>query len=177
LLSIYNFPMQLKLNGISKIRILMVCLGNICRSPLAEGILQKLIEENNVSHMIEVDSAATAGHTIGRPPDHRSVEVARRNGIRLEHKGRQLTRADFSHFDLILVMDESNFDNALQVAKNEYERGKVRMITDYDQRSMKPHIVKDPYWGELSDFIKTHDQLLICCQGLMNNLLNLTTPD
>lgn len=162
--------MQLKLQGIAKIRVLMVCLGNICRSPLAEGILEKLVRERNLSHLIEVDSAGTAGHTMGNPPDKRSTEVARRNGIILSHEARQLKRADFKLFDVILVMDHMNLENALKVAKNEFEKGKIHLITEFDQRSQHPKIVADPYWGEISDFIKTYDQLHHCCSGWLDSL-------
>lgn len=171
----YNLPMQLKLNGIAKIKVLMVCLGNICRSPLAEGVLRKLVADAKLDHMIEVDSAGTAGHTIGFRPDVRSIEVALKNGIALHHEARQLRRQDLNEFDFVLVMDHSNFENAMKLAKNDYERSKIRMITDYDQRPHKLKIVKDPYYGDLNDFINTHDQLVHCCEGWLRSLADVTT--
>lgn len=146
----------------------MICLGNICRSPLAEGVLNKLIEERNLTHMIEVDSAATAGHTIGHPPDKRSLQVARTNSIELHREARQIRRTDFQRFDVILVMDHSNLEDVMKLTKNEFERGKVRLITDFDERPNKLKIVPDPYWGTISDFTQTHDQLVHCCEGWLN---------
>lgn len=169
----YNWPMQLKMNGIAKTRVLMVCLGNICRSPLAQGILEKKIKEQKLHDLIEVDSAGTAGHTMGSRPDIRSIEVANRNDIVLNHEARQLIRADFKRFDYILVMDRSNYENTLKVAKNDYERGKIKLITDYDLRPERPEIVRDPYWGDINDFIMTYDQLNYCCDGWLLSFLNM----
>ena len=93
--------------------------------------------EHAVGRAAAGDSAGTAGHTIGSPPDHRSKEVAKQNNIVLLHEARQLKRLDLKTFDVILVMDHSNYENALKVAKNDYERGKVYLITDFDQRKQK----------------------------------------
>lgn len=157
--------MQIKMNGVVKTRILMVCLGNICRSPLAEGIMQDLILKQGLSDEIEVDSAGTSGHCTGNFPDERSVKVARANGIILQHRARQLLRKDFTLFDHILVMDESNLKNSRQLARDEYERSKLAIITEFDPRPDRPLIVADPYWGDMSDFERVYLQLVHCCEG------------
>lgn len=160
--------MQIKMDQVVKTRILMVCLGNICRSPLAEGIMRSLIDKQGLSDLLEVDSAGTHGLT-GENPDPRSLEVAMKNGIKLEHKGRRLLRRDYSRFDHILVMDEKNLQNTLEMAVGESEKFRVHLITKFDQRKVKPAIVKDPYWGELNDFIFCYEQLVECCQGWLKH--------
>lgn len=151
-------------------RILMVCLGNICRSPLAEGILQKLLKDQELMD-IEVDSAGTAGHTAGALPDHRSLYVAKINGIELQHSARQIRRSDFKYFDYILVMDESNYLNVLKLSKSDEEKSKVHLITDFDRRKDKLKVVRDPYWGDLNEFIRTYEQLFHCCEGWIHFFL------
>lgn len=150
---------------IVKTRILMVCLGNICRSPLAEGIMLNLIQHENLEHRVEVDSAGTAGHCVGSFPDERSIRVALDHGISLNHKARQFGRRDFSIYDHILVMDESNYEDVIKLAKNHLERSKVKLITDFDHRGKKPKIVADPYHGSFKDFQNVFDQLVHCCEG------------
>lgn len=156
--------MQLKMNVV-KTRILMVCLGNICRSPLAEGIMRTLILEEGLDQLFEVDSAGTSNQCVGNLPDPRSIKVAKENGIELHHRARQLGRKDFDRFDHILVMDESNLKNVLNLAKFDIEKGKVSLITDFDPRPHHPSIVADPYWGGYADFVNVYEQLNVFCQG------------
>ncbi len=127
-------------------RILMVCLGNICRSPLAEGILQNKIQQRQLDW--EVESAGTGNWHIGEPPDPRSVQIARQYGIDITaQRARQFNSKDFSQYDLILAMDTSNHNNILHMAGSEEERQKVRMIMNYvnPERSQS---VPDPYWND-----------------------------
>jgi protein-tyrosine phosphatase len=156
--------MQIKMDSVVKTRILMVCLGNICRSPLAEGIMRSLIHKEGLDNLLEVDSAGTHGLT-GSDPDPRSIEVAPKNGIRLIHKARRLLRRDFTRFDHILVMDEKNLAATLGMAEGESEKSKVHLITKFDPRLTKPHIVKDPYYREYMNFIEVYEQLNFCCEG------------
>lgn len=160
--------MQMKMDQIVKTRILMVCLGNICRSPLAQGIMEHMISSHGLQEFFEVDSAGTSGLT-GENPDPRSQEVAQRKGIILQHKARKLLRRDFKLFDHILVMDEKNLANTLAMARDEEERRKVKLITSFDPRPHSPRIVVDPYWGELKDFLDVFEQLHHCCQGWIKN--------
>lgn len=124
-------------------KILMVCLGNICRSPLAEGILREKIKDMDA----EVDSAGTSAYHVDEAPDPRSIKIARKYGINISDlRGRQFSIADFDRFDRIYVMDESNYQNVLDLARNEEDKNKV----DFLLNEVEPGInneVPDPYYG------------------------------
>ena len=121
-------------------KILMVCLGNICRSPLAEGIMQYLIKQKGLDW--EVDSAGTGGYHIGRQPDSRSIKVAKSHGIDISAQtARQFIPKDFDTFDRIIVMDEQNYKNVVSLAKTSAQREKVRLLVEHD-------IVPDPYYDD-----------------------------
>lgn len=119
-------------------KILMVCLGNICRSPLAHGIMEHLAKEKGVDW--EIDSAGTGGWHKGEAPDARSIKVASSHGIDISaQRARQFEKADFDAFDQILVMDRENLQNVLSLASNELQHQKVKLLLGED-------IVPDPYW-------------------------------
>lgn len=125
-------------------KVLMVCLGNICRSPLAEGILSAKANEKGID--VEVDSAGTSGFHNGEKPDHRSIETARNYGIEIsDQKSRKLIASDLANFDFILTMDASNFQNTISLCTNEQEKSKVKLILNYafpDENRQVP----DPYY-------------------------------
>ena len=147
-------------------KILMVCLGNICRSPLAEGILKsKLPKENFV-----VDSAGTANYHIGEFPDKRSIEIAFQNDINItDQRGRQFKTSDFDYFDIIFVMDRSNFQNVIRLARNSQDKNKVRMILNelYPNENMD---VPDPYYGGNDGFRNVFDLLNDACEIITQRL-------
>ena len=125
-------------------KILMVCLGNICRSPLAHGILQDRIDRLNLPWI--VDSAGTNGYHNGEQPDSRSVLEAKRNGIDITNQvSRKITKEDIKNFDLIFAMDSSNYNNILQMCDNEIEKEKVRMIMNFSHPNKNIN-VPDPYY-------------------------------
>lgn len=135
----------------------MVCLGNICRSPMAEGLLRRKVQEQNLN--VFVDSAGTANYHIGSPPDHRMIETAKSRGTDIQQlRARQFSRKDFRDFDVIYVMDESNLTNVKSLSANETELQKVKLILDelYPNESMK---VPDPYYGSMNDFMEVYDLL------------------
>ena len=143
----------------------MVCLGNICRSPLAEGILRSKVEENGLGW--EVDSAGTGAWHSGEMPDPRSVEVARRNGIDItRQRARQFKRADFDQFDLIYAMDAENYRNILALADNDAHKGKVSMIMNmaYPGENRR---VPDPYYGGPSGFDDVFEMLDLACDKII----------
>lgn len=146
----------------------MVCLGNICRSPLAAGILKNIVRLRNEADKYFIDSAGTASYHIGALPDPRSRNVAVNHGFRLEHKARQITLDDFKTFDHILVMDKSNLANVLKLTQNSEERAKVQLITDFDPRVDRLEVVPDPYYGENAEFERVYDQLVICSEGFLS---------
>lgn len=147
-------------------RILMVCLGNICRSPLAHGILQSKLS----SDKFVVDSAGTGDYHIGNPPDSRSITAARKKGIDIsKQECRQFKVEDFENFDIIYVMDQSNYSNVIQLARNEDERAKVKLIlVDYPKASTAE--VPDPYWGEAAEFDAVFEMLDEACTHISERL-------
>jgi protein-tyrosine phosphatase len=126
-------------------KILMVCLGNICRSPLAQGILEH--NANILNKHVEVDSAATSNFHVGDLPDSRSISTAYLHGIDItSQRGRQFNKSDFDTFDIIFVMDSSNYQNILVLAETEEHRKKVKLIMN-EMEPVKNINVPDPYYG------------------------------
>lgn len=124
-------------------KVLMVCLGNICRSPLAEGILAAKVKSRDLDWM--VDSAGTGAYHIGDPPDPRSIAVASKYGLDIsEQRARQFRAKDFDEFDLILVMDESNYRNVLALARYPEQKSKVQLMLSHGDSDRQE--VPDPYW-------------------------------
>ena len=145
----------------------MVCLGNICRSPLAEGILQ-----SKVSNNVFVDSAGTAGYHVGNLPDKRSVEVAKTHGLDISNqKCRKFSIEDFEDFDLIYVMDESNYKDVIMLARNEKDKTKVKMILNEVDSSLNNN-VPDPYYGGDSGFENVYQLLDEACEIIANKINN-----
>ncbi len=140
-------------------RILMVCLGNICRSPLAEGILQSKIN----SEIIQVDSAGTAAYHVGELPDIRSIEVAKKYGIDLtKQRARKFTVKDFDLFDLIYAMDADNYQNILTLARGKEDVQKVSMILNEIDPNSNLN-VPDPYYGGNDGFENVYQMLDKAC--------------
>lgn len=149
-------------------RILMVCLGNICRSPLAHGILESKLPSDD----FYVDSAGTANYHVGDPPDHRSIAVAKSNGIDISYqRGRQFKVSDFDTFDHIFTMDQSNYQNVVKLARDHSDIAKVKCILDVDD-NISETSVPDPYYGDYSDFEQVFFLLDTVCTTLTNKLLN-----
>lgn len=146
-------------------KILMVCLGNICRSPMAEGIMRNKVSENE-KKMI-VDSAGTSNFHIGEPPDLRAIKKMQEYQINISSlKARQFTVKDFDEFDLILAMDESNFSNILKLARNESDQSKTKMILDYIYPGERMS-VPDPYYGGDAGFENVYSLLDAACNKII----------
>lgn len=146
--------------------ILMVCLGNICRSPLAHGILASKLP----SDKYYIDSAGTANYHVGDSPDHRSIAVAKSYGIDISNqKGRQFKTSDFDTFDFIYTMDESIYQNVISLARNNNDIAKVKCILEVDD-SIQDTRVPDPYYGNISDFETVFQLLDHACKTLSNKL-------
>jgi protein-tyrosine phosphatase len=149
-------------------RILFVCLGNICRSPTAEGVMRRLVEQRGLADRFELESAGTGEWHVGEPPDARAAEAARRRGIELNGTARQVTVADFEHYELILAMDGSNLHALRQLAPDEASRAKVRMMREFDPASDPLDLdVPDPYHGGKGGFDHVLDLLQAACEGLL----------
>ncbi|WP_412561171.1 low molecular weight protein-tyrosine-phosphatase [Winogradskyella sp. MIT101101] len=136
-------------------RILVVCLGNICRSPLAHGILESKLPKDS----FYVDSAGTAAYHIGNSPDHRSIKVAKTHGVDISgQSARQFRVSDFDTFDYIYAMDASNYNNIISLARNNDDIGKVKLFLE-ENNSVSDKNVPDPYYGDISDFEYVFDLL------------------
>ncbi|MFC4722150.1 low molecular weight protein-tyrosine-phosphatase [Geojedonia litorea] len=147
-------------------KILMVCLGNICRSPLAHGILASKLP----SDQFYVDSAGTANYHIGDPPDQRSIAVAKKHGLDIsQQRGQQFRSSFFDEFDIIYAMDESNYDNIIKLARDKDDISKVRLILDEDE-SVKVKNVPDPYYGDRSGFEYVYNLLDQVCETVSQKL-------
>ncbi|MFM7472938.1 MAG: low molecular weight protein-tyrosine-phosphatase [Crocinitomicaceae bacterium] len=146
----------------------MVCLGNICRSPLAEGILKKKLEERSLSWV--VDSCGTANYHIGKAPDKRMIQTAASYNTDISQlKARQFSLADFEKFDLIFTMDKNNFEAVQRLAIDNKQRQKVRLLLN----EWKPGLdleVPDPYYGSTFDFINVYELLDEALDSVINNL-------
>ncbi|WP_293353675.1 MULTISPECIES: low molecular weight protein-tyrosine-phosphatase [unclassified Microcoleus] len=147
-------------------KLLFVCLGNICRSPSAENIMNHLIKQAGLSDRITCDSAGTGGYHIGSPPDNRMALAARKRKIELLGEARQFNRKDFENFDLILAMDRDNYRNILAVDTAGKYKDKVRLMCEFC-RSHDLKEVPDPYYGGPEGFDRVIDLLLDACEGLL----------
>jgi protein-tyrosine phosphatase len=152
-------------------KILMVCLGNICRSPLAEGVLRAKLDKKGL-HKVKVDSAGTSSYHIGDAPDNRTIANARQHGIEISHlQARQFIKNDFDNFDRIYVMDTSNLHNVLDLARNEDDKKKVDLILNviHPEQNMP---VPDPYFGGEQGFENVFQLLDKACEGIINDLIH-----
>jgi protein-tyrosine phosphatase len=141
------------------VHVLFVCLGNICRSPLAEGIFKKLIEEAGLSSFINADSAGTSRWHIDEPPDTRSIQIAEKNNIQLDHLGKQILRNDLDRFDYILAMDHENLEEILRLQNlDQIHKAKVMLMRDFDNQQSGADI-PDPYYGGQNGFQLVFDML------------------
>ncbi|MBO0322494.1 low molecular weight phosphotyrosine protein phosphatase [Muricauda sp. CAU 1633] len=148
-----------------KTKILMVCLGNICRSPLAEGILQSKVSADAVF----VDSAGTAGYHVGNPPDPRSVAVAQRHGLDISiQKCRRFSKTDFKEFDFIYVMDRNNFSDIASLAQNQQEVEKVKLLLSEVNVGIQE--VPDPYYGGEDGFEDVYQMIDLACEAIAKKL-------
>ena len=149
------------------VKILMVCLGNICRSPLAEGLLASKLPKDK----FYVDSAGTSNYNIGKQPDPRSIEVAKKNGLDITNqRGREFVLNDFNKFDYIFVMDGSNYDNVIELAKTDEQKGKVELILNYLFPNENVD-VPDPYYGLQNGFETVYEMLDETCDIIAKKLI------
>ncbi len=159
------------------IRVLFVCMGNICRSPMAEGVFQKLLEQSGLADQVLIDSAGTHAYHVGKSPDPRAIRTASERGIDLGRlRARQVERGDFEEFDLVLVMDEHNYDTLVFTCAKQHQH-KLDYLLDY-----APHLgtrnLPDPYYGGEIGFDRVMDMIEDACEGLLRHLqTQLLHPD
>ncbi|MEM1252423.1 MAG: low molecular weight protein-tyrosine-phosphatase [Cyanobacteria bacterium P01_H01_bin.21] len=150
-------------------RLLFVCLGNICRSPSAENIMNHLLKQRDLTSKVSCDSAGTSSYHIGSPPDSRMTAAAKKRDIQLVGSARQFTADDLEQFDLILAMDDSNYRNILALDKAGQYRQKVKRMCDFCQQHPDRE-VPDPYYGGTDGFDYVIDLLMDACNGLLQEL-------
>ncbi|MBD2107069.1 low molecular weight protein-tyrosine-phosphatase [Nodosilinea sp. FACHB-13] len=150
-------------------RLLFVCLGNICRSPSAENIMNHLIEQRQLGDRVVCDSAGTASYHVGSAPDRRMAQAAKAYGIDLVGRARQFGIVDFDRFDYILAMDRQNYRDILALDPAGQYRDRVRLMCDFC-RTHPDKDVPDPYYGGPEGFTYVIDLLLDACEGLLDHI-------
>ena len=150
-------------------RLLFICMGNICRSPTAEGVMRHLLREQGLEDEIFLDSAGTGAWHAGSPPDRRATAAARARGIALEGQARQVRPSDFDEYDLLLVADRENLADMRALAPDDAARAKVRLLREFDPASDgAPDLdVPDPYYGGPRGFEDVLDLVDAACRGLL----------
>ncbi|ANQ48931.1 low molecular weight phosphotyrosine protein phosphatase [Flammeovirga sp. MY04] len=154
----------------NKINIIFVCLGNICRSPLADGLMLHHLKERGLTDHFHIDSAGTyAGHA-GSRADERMRQTAKKHGVELLSIARQFTVEDFDHFDYIVVMDDSNYQNVIRMTRSESDRSKVFKLRTYDNHQSNKD-VEDPYYGGMQGFENCFDVVDESVNNFLNDLV------
>jgi protein-tyrosine phosphatase len=156
-------------DGMTEVSVLFVCLGNICRSPTAEGVFRHLVEERGLGDRITIDSAGTAAYHAGESPDRRATATAKGRGVTLDGAARKVQKRDFDDFDYILAMDASNHEDLVRISPAS-ARGKIHLFRDFDARSPRGSEVPDPYYGGESGFAAVFDICMAASEGLLAHL-------
>lgn len=150
-------------------RICFVCLGNICRSPTAEGVFQHLVNERGLGSYFYIDSAGTSAFHIGEKANSKSRKVAAENGVELKSRARKFERDDLEEFDLILAMDSENFRNINEMDPKKSYSNKIKKMRDFDP-SPGDGDVPDPYYGGMGGFQNVYDVVYRSCENLLDEL-------
>ena len=149
--------------------VLFICLGNICRSPAAEGIMKGLVEKAGLSDEFEIDSAGIGNWHVGQLPDSRMRKCGTEHGYRFDSRARQFQRSDFQRFDTIVVMDNENYRAITSMASSQADKDKVVRMADFLTSHRGYNTVPDPYYGDYSDFELVITLLEDACLGLLNS--------
>lgn len=153
-----------------RLRVLMVCTGNICRSPTAEAVLRRLVADAGLDRHVEVDSAGIVDYHAGSPPDHRAQQYARRRGYDLSRlRARQIRVRDFERFDLVLVMEQDHRDQLIEQCPESF-RERIRLLMDFAPGRTPGTGVPDPYYGAPAGFERVLDMVEEACAGLRDDL-------
>jgi protein-tyrosine phosphatase len=153
-------------------RILFVCLGNICRSPTAEGVMRHKLREAGLDDVVDVESAGTGGWHVGHPPDERASAAAGRRGIALESRAQRFEAAHFDDFDLIVAMDRQNLEDMRSLAPGAAAEGRLALLREYDPLAVEAGEleVPDPYYGGDGGFERVLDMVERACDGLIEEI-------
>ncbi|MBQ9646673.1 MAG: low molecular weight phosphotyrosine protein phosphatase [Prevotella sp.] len=151
-------------------KILFICLGNICRSPAADGIMRHMVSEAGLDNDFVIDSAGIGSWHIGQLPDHRMRRHGERHGYTFNHRARQFSTRDFDSFDLVVVMDTENYHDVSRQARSDDDRKKIICMSDYLTHHPGQHTIPDPYYGTDRDFEYVIELLEDACVGLLQKL-------
>ena len=153
------------------IKVLFVCMGNICRSPSGEGVFKALVEQSELEDEFFIDSAGTTAYHVGEPADSRMRKHAALRNIRLTSRARQFKRSDFTEFDYIMAMDRSNYRDIAALDRSDEYSDRIFMMTDFSSQ-FKGRDVPDPYYGGADGFEIVLDLLEESCRGLLDEIRN-----
>ena len=153
-------------------KICFVCMGNICRSPLAEGIFKHLIKQAQLDDRFQIESAAIGSWHVGESPDTRAHRTAQAHGIRLESTAQQFRAKDFSRFDVVLALDGEIADDLHRLAPSLLDRQKIRLLREYDPQAQAGDDldVPDPYYGRQEDFERAYQMIERSCEALLKEI-------
>lgn len=153
----------------ANVKVLFVCMGNICRSPTAHGVFRRLVADRGLQHLIEIDSAGTHAYHLGEPPDRRAQQTARERGIDIaDLRARRARQEDFFEFDYILAMDQDNYDHLSGICPDGME-GKLRLFMDFAPE-FRVREVPDPYYGGSRGFDRVFDMVESAARGLLEEV-------
>lgn len=150
-------------------KILFVCLGNICRSPTAEGVMQHLVNERGLQSYFYIDSAGTSAYHIGEPANSKSQQTANKHGVKLHSRARRFEEADLEEFDLIFAMDNENLENIKHLDSRNRFSDKIKRMREYDPNPGDGE-VPDPYYGGMDGFENVYNIIHRSCEALLNEL-------
>jgi protein-tyrosine phosphatase len=152
------------------VSVCFVCLGNICRSPTAEGVMRHLVREAGLEGAIRVDSAGTGGWHAGDSPDRRACAAGRRRGIEISGAARQFQRSDFAKFDYVVAMDGSNYADLAELAPNAEAKTKLFLLRSFDPAAPQGASVPDPYYGGVEGFDEVVELCIAACRPLLERI-------
>jgi protein-tyrosine phosphatase len=152
------------------VRICFVCMGNICRSPTAEGVMRHLVAERGLTDRVTIESAGTGDWHVGEAADARSRAAAKTRGYRLDRRAQHFVPAFFARFDYVLAADGDNYSHLLRIAPDDAARAKIHLLRDFDPDSPKGSHVPDPYYGGADGFEVVLDVCEAACRGLLAHL-------
>jgi protein-tyrosine phosphatase len=147
-----------------------VCLGNICRSPLAEGVFKHLAAQAGMAEKVQVESAGIGSWHVGEPADRRAQQTARSHGLALTSRAQQFRALDFDRFDLVLALDTEVYDDLRRLAPSDKARGKVRLLREFDPQASGELDVPDPYYGDMAAFERVYHMIERSCVGLLADI-------
>lgn len=155
------------------IGVCFVCLGNICRSPTAEGVFRHLVQRNGLKDAFHIESAGTAAYHVGEPPDSRSAAAARERGVMLSGAAQRFEPSDFARFDWILAMDRTNMHDLLRRARTEDDHRRVHLFRSFDPNAPSDADVPDPYYGGPDGFANVVQMCFDGCEGLLAHIRSI----